>query len=151
MLNPDYKTGLPYKRGRRAALSRKPRESCPYNGNELREEWFAGYDDIAATLSPTEAQRKITIEGQHLRWLITGLLIEHFQSTRASTEGESFDYIVSDTCNRVHKYLTSHGSKGTDGTASDMQCRACTEAALAFLPKGLTTLYDPNAEIIVSW
>lgn len=71
--------------------------------------------------------RIINIEGKHLRWIISGAVKEYFEQGRQQVDKEQFDYYVSDTCNRVHKYLTSGGGQGADGTASDFQCVLCAE------------------------
>ena len=36
-----------FTKGYKAAIAQKSREANPYNGGELRDEWFAGYDKWA--------------------------------------------------------------------------------------------------------
>jgi ribosome modulation factor len=38
--------GSEFAKGRRAAKAGKSRFDCPYNGAELRDGWFAGFDSV---------------------------------------------------------------------------------------------------------
>lgn len=97
--------------------------------------------------------KAVKVEGKHVRWFAAGAVAEHLKHVSNGTAmlGADFDYLVSDTCNRIHKYLTTHGAQGPDGSASDMQCVACIEAAKAFLPEGLTTLNTRSIEVTIYW
>lgn len=77
--------------------------------------------------------KRINIEGKHLRWFVAGAIALYLKQT-APTEplGANFDWLVDDTCNRVHKYLTTNRAQGADGSASDLQCSICLEARKAF-------------------
>jgi hypothetical protein len=82
---------------------------------------------------------KINIEGTHLRWFIIGAMVrQQMESNRGDqltidcSHSSEFNHQLSDTCNRVHKYLTSGAQEGLGGGASDLQCRIGLEARQAF-------------------
>lgn len=81
---------------------------------------------------------KINIEGTHIRWFVIGALVQHSLEATGSPPKDmglpdgQFQHQVSDTCNRVHKYLTTEGREGAGGGASDIQCRIAINARTAF-------------------
>lgn len=70
---------------------------------------------------------QVRIEGKHLRWIVTGALREYYKRINFEPTEEQFQHYVSDTCNRMHMYLTTGGAQGADGSASDLQCTLLLE------------------------